>query len=163
MADALKRYWFVAAVFREPHDLVLTIADMRNNGFAAERLLVVANHRSEDTREALLGSQGAPVQVIPMHHGAAKADLSSKAPEGLRAILDALTDEARDCSAGEEAAVPREGRSQVYAQLRKDIADGAVVLIASVADPEEQLLGARILLRGNSECVLTHEIAGQNT
>jgi hypothetical protein len=43
--------------------------------------------------------------------------------------------------------------------LRQDIAGGALVLIASVADPDQQLLGARILLRGNCECVLTHEIA----
>ncbi len=63
----------------------------------------------------------------------------------------------RACRRG--ADVDGEGQSQVYAQLRQDVAGGALVLIASVADPDEQLLGARILLRGNCECVLTHEIA----
>ncbi|NIO43298.1 MAG: hypothetical protein GTO41_25975 [Burkholderiales bacterium] len=56
---------------------------------------------------------------------------------------------------------PDDGKapSPVYAQLIKDVADGAVVLIASAAGPEQQLRGARILLRGNCECVLTHELS----
>ena len=42
MADELKRYWFVAAVFREPHDLVSTIAAVarkrhRGQAFAHRR------------------------------------------------------------------------------------------------------------------------------
>jgi hypothetical protein len=158
MADALKQYWFVAAVFREPHDLVLTMGELRDNGFAGSRLLIVANHRAGDTRKAVLDADiGAP--VVAMHaDGGGKAGASVELPAGLRMLLDAI--DASEAKGTEAVAAPDGGgQSQVYAQLRQDVADGAVVLIASVADPEEQLLGARILLRGNSECVLTHEIA----
>jgi len=159
MADALKRYWFVAAVFREPHDLVTTIAELRDNGFAGNRLLIVANHRAADMHKAVLGADVGAVPVISMHADAAGDGAASvELPEGLRMLLDAVA--ASGPGAQEAAAAPElAGQAQVYAQLRQDVAEGAVVLIASVGDPEEQLLGARVLLRGNSECVLTHEIA----
>jgi hypothetical protein len=155
MADGLKRYWFVAAVYREPHDLVSTLAELRGNGFRGDRLLVVANHRTEDARKALDGSQAGSVPVIAVRaDGATKAGAPVKLPTELRALMEAM-------DGGDPVApVDGGGQSQVYQQLRQDVADGAVVLVASVANPDEQLLGARILLRGNCECVLTHEIAG---
>jgi hypothetical protein len=161
MADALKQYWFVAAVFREPHDLVSTISELRDNGFASSRLLVVANHRAMETRKAVLGADVGAVPVFAMHaDGGGNAGVSVELPAGLRMLLDAIA--ASEVGATETTEAPAQGgQSEVYAQLRQDVADGAVVLVASVADPEEQLLGARILLRGNSECVLTHEIAVQ--
>jgi hypothetical protein len=87
--------------------------------------------------------------VIDVHSdGAASPGL----PVELSTLLEAMAADGRGDGSGQV-------RSQVYAQLRQDIAEGALVLIASVADPEAQLVGARILLRGNCECVLTHEIA----
>jgi hypothetical protein len=158
MADALKQYWFVAAVFREPHDLVSTISELRDNGFASSRLLIVANHRAMDARKAVLDADVGAVPVFAMHgDGGGNVGVSVELPAGLRMLLDAIA-----ASETEAADAPAQGgQSQVYAQLRQDVADGAVVLVASAADHEEQLLGARILLRGNSECVLTHEIAAQ--
>jgi hypothetical protein len=154
MAAELKRYWFVAAVFREPRDLVATIAELRVNAFSRARLLVVANHKSGDTRKALDGAEEGQVAVVSV-----SADGSSwtapKLPVELGTLVEAM-------HAGKRASPDGDGRSQVYAQLRQDVAGGALVLIASVADPDEQLLGARILLRGNCECVLTHEIAVGN-
>jgi hypothetical protein len=153
MAAELKPYWFVAAVFREPHDLVSTITELRGNGFAGDRLLVVANHRAEDMRKAIDGLESGRVPVVAVHHDRTlKATSSLGLPAGLRAFLDAIGEDGTVGPGGE-------GRSQVYSQLREDVAGGAVVLIASVDDPDEQLLGARLLLRGNCECVLTHEIA----
>jgi len=153
MADELRQYCFVAAVFRESGDLASTIAELRSNGIAGNRLLVVANHRAEDARKATAGSEIGPAPVIAVHgDGAIKLDASIKLSPELHTLLQAMGD---DGAGGADGA----GRSQVYAQLRRDAADGALVLIASVADPDEQLLGARILLRGNCECVLTHEIA----
>ncbi|HEY7669207.1 MAG TPA: hypothetical protein VH852_01085 [Hyphomicrobium sp.] len=159
MADGLKRYWFVAAVFREPHDLVSTIAELRDNGFGGNRLLILANHGAEDARIVVGGSQVGPVPVVAIHANGndPKVDASLKLPVALRTLLEAMSVEHHDGNSGKGNC--GEGQSQVYAQLRQDIAGGALVLIASVADPDQQLLGARILLRGNCECVLTHEIA----
>lgn len=151
MADELKRYWFVAAVFREPHDLVSTIAQLRANGIAGKRLLIVANHRAEDARKAVGGSDVGPVPVVAARaDGDMTAEPSLTLSAELRALLEVM-------SGG--GARTGDSQSQVYAQLRRDVADGALILIASAADPDQQLFGARILLRGNCECVLTHEIA----
>jgi hypothetical protein len=156
MADALKRYWFVAAVFREPLELVATIAELRANGFVGNRLLIVANHGAEKTRKVVLGADVGAVPVVAMHtDGSGNVGASFGLPMGLRMLLDAI----EASPSGRAAAPDGGGQSHVYAQLRQDVAEGAILLFASVADPEEQLLGARVLLRGNSECVLTHEIA----
>ncbi|HEX9881366.1 MAG TPA: hypothetical protein VGA65_02555 [Hyphomicrobium sp.] len=166
MADELKRYWFVAAVFREPHDLASTIGALRDNGFAGNRLLIIANHRAEDTRKAAGGSEVDRVPVVAVDEdGAIKAGASDALPTGLCTLLDAMSEgDAREHgTAGAAVGSDGAGRSQVYAQLRRDVAGGAVVLIADVADSDEQLLGARILLRGNCECVLTHEIAAHGS
>lgn len=161
MADERNRYWFVAAVFRQPEDLAATIAELGSGNFAARQLLVVANHKADDARNAVGRGGSEHVTVIAARaDGAIKAGDGLDVPPGLHALLEAM--EASD--PGEERGNGSPGRdgqrqSQVYAQLRQDVADGAFVLIASVANPEEQLQGARVLLRGNCECVLTHEIA----
>jgi hypothetical protein len=64
------------------------------------------------------------------------------------------TESARSSSEAIDGRAP----SPVYSQLLKDVADGAIVLIASAEGPEQQLQGARILLGGKCECVLTHEL-----
>ncbi len=154
MADALKRYWFVAGVFREPHDLLAPIAELRASGIADKSLLIVANHRSEEARKAVGGSEAGPVPVISVHGDEAiRTEPSRKLSAALRTLLAAMS------GGGTRTSDQDSSQSQVYAQLRQDVAGGAVVLFASVADPDEQLVGARILLRANCECVLTHEIA----
>lgn len=154
MSDERDRYWFVAGVFREPRDLVATIAALRTGAFAASCLLIVANHRAGDARKALSGSGSGRVSVVAVHaDGALESGDAVALPVDLRALLEAMDEsgKARGRRDGED-------RSQVYAQLRQDVAEGALVLVASAASPDEQLDGARILLRGNCECVLTHEI-----
>jgi hypothetical protein len=154
MADSRDRYWFVAAVFREPHDLVATIAELRAGAFAASRLLVVANRRAEDARKALTGSVSGGVSVVAVHaDGALESGDAVALPVDLRVLLEAIDESGKGRTRRDEA-----DRSQVYAQLRQDVAEGSLVLVASAANPDEQLVGARILLRGNCECVLTHEI-----
>jgi hypothetical protein len=156
MAD-LDRYWFVAAVFREVRDLVATIHQLRSEKFAAGKLMVLANHQAEAARRALAGSGDEKVRVLPVHAGGRiKIVEGEEIPAGLNAIIKAMDMPPPDCDGGDGAAAGHP--SQVYAQLHRDVADGALVLIASVADPEEQLLGARIMLRGSCECVLTHEL-----
>jgi hypothetical protein len=153
MADAPKRYWFVAGVLREPHDLLAPIGQLRASGIPVNGLLIVANHRSEDARKAVDGSEAGPVPVVSVHGDEAmRVEPSRKLSPALGTLLAAMR-------GGEQTVDEDDSQSQVYAQLRQDIADGAVVLFASVADPDEQLVGARILLRANCECVLTHEIA----
>jgi hypothetical protein len=161
MADERNRYWFVAAVFRQPGDLAATIAELRSGNFAARQLLVVANHKADDPRKAVGGRGSEHVTVVTARSdGAIEIGAGLNVLPGLRALLEAMgasgpAPERRDGPGGREG----ERQSQVYVQLRQDVADGAFVLIASVANPEEQLQGARVLLRGNCECVLTHEIA----
>ena len=155
MADELKRYWFVAGVFREPHDLVAPIVQLRASGIAGHGLLVIANQRAEDARRALDGSEAGRVPVIAAHYkdGAMTSNPCVKLSDALSALLGVMGDD------GVRSSDQGDGRSQVYGQLRQDVDEGAIVLIASVSDPDEQLVGARILLRGNCACVLTHEIA----
>jgi hypothetical protein len=161
MADERNRYWFVAAVFRQPRDLAATIAELRSGSFPVSQLVVVANHKPDDVRKAVGGRGPEHVTVVEARSdGAIKVGQDLNVPAGLHALLEAM--EASGPVPGPGGGPGgREGerQSQVYAQLREDVADGAFVLIASVANPEEQLRGARVLLRGNCECVLTHEIA----
>ena len=152
MADELKRYWFVAAVFREPNDLVSTIAELRKSGVAGNRVVVVANHRADAARKVIGWLEADPVSVVAAHaDGSTSIEPSSELSSEMFRLLAAMSDDARRDLG--------DSHSHVYAQLRQVVAAGSLILIASVADPEEQLLGARVLLRGNCECVLTHEIA----
>jgi hypothetical protein len=154
MADERDRYWFVAGVFREPRDLVATIAALRASAFAASRLLVVANHRAGDAEKDLVRSDFGQVPVVAVHaDGGLESGDAVALPVDLRVLLEAMDESGKARSRRDGA-----DRSQVYAQLRQDVADGALVLVASVGNPDEQLDGARILLRSNCECVLTHEI-----
>jgi hypothetical protein len=154
MADELKRYWFVAAVFREPHELAPTIAELRASGIAGNRLLIVANHKAGDLRKVVDGSGDGPVPVVAAGaDGVMKAEPAVKLSSELRTLLEVMS------GGGAQTSGQGDRQSQVYGQLRQDVDGGALVLIASVAGPDEQLVGARILLRGTSECVLTHEIA----
>lgn len=159
MSDGLQRYWFVAAVFREPHDLAGASEDLCANNFASSQQLVIANHKAEEARKTLDGNGLRSVRVLPVGPERALLDESANVP-GLRALLNAMDisasagDRNTGVSAGED-----EHERQVYARLREDIAEGAQVLIASVANAEEQLFGARIMLRGKCECVLTLELA----
>ena len=67
----------------------------------------------------------------------------------------------RYCDSALSAVSDGKGQSRVYAQLRQDADNGASILVASVANPGQQLAVARILLRQKCERVLTHEIAAR--
>ena len=54
MADELERYWFVAAVFREPQDLAETVAELGAAALPGDRLLVVSCRAQEDALKAVL-------------------------------------------------------------------------------------------------------------
>jgi hypothetical protein len=154
MIDELVRFWFVAAVFHAPQDLAAAVADLRARHLSNCSLLVLANHLLEGAIEQINRAGAVPVLT-------AAADERRHETEGLPRELRTLV-EAMDAS-GSEAAPRTDERAQVYGQLRQDVAAGAMVLVANVANPDEQLLGARILLHANSDCVLTHEISAPRT
>jgi hypothetical protein len=158
MTDDVKRYWFVVAVFRDPHDLAAAIRDLHASNFASGELVVLANHRAGDLRDAIHGSNGGFIDVfVPRADGGFGSKESPALPFSLSILLRAMgqgTASARSLSGSDDGQAP----SPVYAQLLKDVEEGAIVLIASATGPEQQLQGARILLRGKCECVLTHEL-----
>lgn len=158
MTDEVKRHWFVVAVFRDPLDLAATIGDLHASNFASGELVVLANHRAGDLRNAIHGRNGGSLDVIvPGANGGFVGEVSAALPRSLSILLHAMeqdTASARSSSESIDGQVP----SPVYSQLLKDVADGAIVLIASADGPEQQLQGARILLGGKCECILTHEL-----
>ncbi len=160
MFDELKRYWFVVAVFRDPTDLVATARQLRSGELTGNDLLVIAGNGAEGISKRIDGRNGDAVHVALAKLPGGQIDggnISSFSP-GLDAMLCRL--EASGASTGTDGGSgDNRGRSQIYTQLLQDVADGAVVLVANVAGPVQQLWGARIALRGNCECVLTHEIA----
>lgn len=159
MSDELKRYWFVVAVFRDPFDLAATVGDLRVGKLASDKLLVIANNCTGDVRKAADGGDGEPINVVVARPdgGIGGSDELALSP-GLGALLRGMEASAPS-NKSQNSHHNGEPQSQVYAQLLQEVGDGAIVLVASVADPEQQLWGARTLLRGNCECVLTHEIA----
>lgn len=164
MADGLERYWFVAAVFREPHDLAATVAELGAAALPGDRVLVVSRLPHDEALKAIDQTGEAALRVVTMQGNGGWHDGEGCMPPRveLRTILEAMQENERapQAAAGTSSpAVVRDGQGQIYAQLRQDVADGAFVLIASVANAQEQLQSARILLRGNCECVLTHELA----
>lgn len=154
MADGIGRYWFVAAVFRDPMDLAETIGQMRADGLAG-RICVVANHTVDAARQAV-GRDGVEhVGVLAIDSdGAMDQREVAGEPTGMRVLLECMDGKTN----ADDASGDGTRRPHVYAQLHEDVRAGAFVLIASVNGPEEQVLGARLLLKGNCECVLTHEI-----
>lgn len=158
MTDEVKRYWFVIAVFRDPLDLAEMIRDLHASNFASGKLLVLANQRAGDVLKAIHGRNGGLIDVfVPRADGGIGSQESPRLQHSLSTLVQAMevgTASARSPSGSDDGQAP----SPVYAQLLKDVAEGAVVLIASATGPEQQLQGARILLRGKCECVLTHEL-----
>lgn len=149
MADGIGRYWFVAAVFRDPQDLVEAIGQMRAGGMSG-RFCVLANHAGQQARKSLKDGDASGVGVVTLD---GNGDMSNGEiagePAGMRELLESM--DGRDGTDGE-------ARPHVYTQLHEDVREGALVLLASVDGPDEQVVGARLLLKGNCECVLTHEI-----
>ncbi len=151
-----KIYWFVAAVFREIDDLAAALVKVRAHNVMAGGLLVLAG--CEDISRKL----GHDVAIAIVAHGSDGwqhvANRRAELGDGLRELLDAAKTADDHARLSPEA----DGKGQrVYAQLRKDADDGANILVASVANPAQQLSVARILLRQNCERVLTHEIAAR--
>jgi hypothetical protein len=163
MAGELEHYWFVAAVFRGQQDLAAAAAELAAAALAPDCVMVVSRGAHEDASNALQLTDTAALRLVTMQADGNWRDGDARMPplgDGLRCILQGMGGSMHTPHAG-SAAIPvvRNGRAQIYAQLRQDVADGAYVLIANVANAQEQLHGARILLKGNCECVLTHEIA----
>ncbi len=163
MTDDVKRYWFVVAVFRDPLDLATTVGELHASNFVSGELLVLANHRAGDVRKAIHGRNGGFIDVfVPRANGGIESKESPALPPSLSMLLHAMAEDApsaRSPLGSDDGQVP----SPVYSQLLKDVADGAIVLIASANGPEQQLQGARILLRGKCECVLTHELTDRGS
>lgn len=152
MADGIGRYWFVAAVFRDPKDLAEAVGQMRAGGLLG-RICVVANHAGEKARQALADGEDAEVGVVTVDgNGAMSNGEIAAEPAGMRELLEAMDGRDGADSMDEDA------RPHVYTQLHEDVREGALVLLAAVDGPDEQIVGARLLLKGNCECVLTHEI-----
>jgi hypothetical protein len=158
MTDEVKRYWFVVAVFRESSDLAATIGTLHASNFASSELLVLANRRAGDLRKAIHERNGGSLDVfVPGADGGFVSEVSAALPRSLSILLQAMEQGTTSARSPSESA-DGQASSPVYSQLLEDVADGAIVLIASAVGPEQQLQGARILLRGNCECVLTHEL-----
>jgi hypothetical protein len=160
MIEELARYWFVAAVFHAPQDLAAAVADLRARDLSNCSLLVLANRMLDGARELINRSGSVPVLAVTGKEIGAE---TQALPRELRALLDAMdaSNQAERQDGADGTAPSQDGRAQVYGQLRQDVAGGALVLVANMANPEEQLLGARILLHANSDCVLTHEISAR--
>jgi hypothetical protein len=152
-----KIYWFVAAVFREIDDLAATLAKLRAHNILAESLLILAASMG-DIPKKLNNSGSGDVMIATVDHTSEEGRWVSSRDgmlrEGLRKLLDAAQLSTATNGHGD-------GHAGVYAQLRHDADEGANILVASVANPAEQLSVARILLRQKCERVLTHEIAAR--
>lgn len=143
MAGELNKYWYAIAVLRDADEVEATVDRLRSSMFGRGDLLMLGD--------------GSDDGVDTSANGCARDnDLEALSP-ALHSFLRAMKASESEPVSG---TLPRgrEDQSTVFAHLRQDVAKGAVVLVASAAGPEQQLEGARVLLRGNSECVLTHEI-----
>lgn len=156
MADELTFHRFVAAVFRDPADVAVTIARLCEDSFAAGQFFILVSHEDATMRQALErnGVDGVPIATLE-----ATESLEPELGSGFRELFDkleAIKDQPRKSAAPPG---PRVKEHPIYSRLPQELARGAFVLILTVNDAEQQLRGARIVLRGNSECVLTHELA----
>lgn len=160
-----KIYWFVAAVFREIDDLAATLAKLRAHNILAESLLILAASMGDIPKK--LDNSGSGDVVIATvdrtsEDGRWVSSQDGMLREGLRELLNAAqVSAAANGHGGSSSGIDGKGHAGVYAQLRQDADDGANILVASVANPAEQLSVARILLRQKCERVLTHEIAAR--
>ncbi len=160
-----KIYWFVAAVFREIDDLAATLAKLRAHNIVAESLLILAASLGDIPKK--INNSGADDVVIATvdrtsGEGRWVSSKDGVLRDGLRELLRAAQlSAAANGHGGSASGLDGKGHAGVYAQLQQDADDGANILVASVANPAEQLTVARILLRQKCERVLTHEIAAR--
>jgi hypothetical protein len=143
MASEVNKYWYAIAVLRDADEVEATVDRLRSSRFGRSDLLMLAD--------------GSDDGVDASANGCERDNDREALSPALHSFLRAMKASESELVSG---TLPRgrEDQSKVFAHLRQDVAKGAVVLVASAAGPEHQLEGARVLLRGNSECVLTHEI-----
>jgi hypothetical protein len=160
-----KFYWFVAAVFREIDDLAATLDKLRAHNVLAESLLILAAHLGDIPKKLNnSGSGDVVIATVDRASGDGRwlSSRNSMLREGLQELLNAAQPGAVGNGHGLSfTGIDGKGHASVYAQLRQDADDGANILVASVANPAEQLSVARIPLREKCERVLTHEIAAR--
>ncbi len=156
MAGEVKKYWYAIAVLRHADEVEAAVGRLRSSRFGCGDVLMLADHSDDGANTSANGCEQVDLQLCRMPDRKSDNDGEALSP-ALHSFLRAMkASESEPAS----ATLPRgrKDQSKVYAHLRQDVAKGAVVLVASAAGPEQQLEGARVLLRGNSECVLTHEI-----
>ncbi len=92
MVHELDRFWYVAAVFRDPRDLATTAEELRSNSLAAGQLMVLANHRADGADKVLDNSGRGPVWILSHRTvGSTGSDCGrGKVSQGLTALLDAF-------------------------------------------------------------------------
>jgi hypothetical protein len=152
MADELRCHRFVAAVFRDPGDVAQSISRLLQDSFTASQFLVLVSHDGTGMGQALKRNGVEGVSVAPL-----KSTDPLPLGSGLRHLLGKMKAIDRQLrEAGAPFAV--EDTHPIYSRLPAELARGAFILIFAVEHAEQQLRGARMVLRGNSECVLTHEL-----
>lgn len=155
MAGGVK-YWYAIAVLRDADEVEATVDRLRSSRFGCGDLLMLADGSDDGANTSAGGCEQVDLQLCRTPNCKSDNDRDALSP-ALHSFLRAMKASESEPTSG---TLPRgrEDQSKVYAHLRQDVAKGAVVLVASATGPEQQLEGARVLLRGNSECVLTHEI-----
>ena len=152
MADELRCHRFVAAVFRDPADVAQSISRLLQDSFAASQFLVLVSHAGAEMGQALKRNGVDGVSVASL-----EAVDSLPLGSGITHLLGKMQAiDRRLREAGAPFAV--EDTHPIYSRLPAELARGAFILIFTVEHAEQQLRGARMVLRGNSECVLTHEL-----
>jgi hypothetical protein len=152
MADELRCHRFVAAVFRDPADVAQSISRLLKDSFAASQFLVLVSQDGAGMAQALERSGVDGVLVAPLE-AADPLPLGS----GITHLLGKMQAINRRLRALDAPFAVEVGHP-IYSRLPAELARGAFILIFTVEDAVQQLRGARMVLRGNSECVLTHEL-----
>jgi hypothetical protein len=151
MADELRCHRFVAAVFRDPAEVARSISRLVEDSFAGSQFLVLVSRETE-ARQVLVPSGVSGVSVATLG-GADPLPLGS----GIAHLLGKIRAIGRRLREGAAPVAGEDGHT-IYSRLPAELERGGFVLIFTVDDAELQLRGARMMLRGNSECVFTHEL-----
>jgi hypothetical protein len=132
-----QKYWYAVAVFRDGSEVRMSMQQLCAGAFDRADVLILC----KETMPSQLDGDGA-------------------LPPALNSFLHAMNGNGAD---GHSTGSSARDQSRIYSHLLRDVAEGATVLIASATSAEQQLEGARLLLRGNSECVVTHEIVDRKS
>ena len=159
MGDASNSFRLAIGVFYEPVRLESAITELHADSLSAHELCLAGTRRAFETLEQTASSLPSTSykalvakQLQPLAPLIESAEMVATAGDLLRALLEHAKTNERNSPFAKFWRLP-----EIFGSLTEELRDGAIALLVSAPDPDQQRRTSQILLRHSAHTVQTHE------